>query len=76
MNSETWGMQQLTYREAVREAMREAMHKDERVFLMGEDVGRGALSCPSVPGRHATRYRGRHGPFEPRDPALLPPDAH
>ena len=29
-----------TYREAVREAIREAMHKDERVFLMGEDVGR------------------------------------
>jgi pyruvate/2-oxoglutarate/acetoin dehydrogenase E1 component len=33
-------MRQLTYREAVREAIREAMHKDERVFLMGEDVGR------------------------------------
>ncbi len=30
----------LTYREAVREAIREAMHRDERVFLMGEDVGR------------------------------------
>jgi pyruvate dehydrogenase E1 component beta subunit len=30
----------LTYRDAVREAMREAMHADERVFLMGEDVGR------------------------------------
>jgi pyruvate dehydrogenase E1 component beta subunit len=29
-----------TYREAVREAMREAMQRDERVFLMGEDVGR------------------------------------
>ncbi|HZV81560.1 MAG TPA: alpha-ketoacid dehydrogenase subunit beta [Geobacteraceae bacterium] len=28
-----------TYREAVREAIREAMLKDERVFLMGEDVG-------------------------------------
>lgn len=28
-----------TYREAVREAHREAMLKDERVFLMGEDVG-------------------------------------
>jgi pyruvate dehydrogenase E1 component beta subunit len=30
-----------TYREAVREAIREAMHalRDERVFLMGEDVG-------------------------------------
>lgn len=28
-----------TYREAVRLAMTEAMEKDERVFLMGEDVG-------------------------------------
>lgn len=28
-----------TYREAVREAIREALLKDERVFLMGEDVG-------------------------------------
>ena len=40
MNGERRGMRQLTYREAVREAIREAMHKDERVFLMGEDVGR------------------------------------
>jgi pyruvate dehydrogenase E1 component beta subunit len=30
----------LTYREAMREAMRDAMRRDERVFLMGEDVGR------------------------------------
>ena len=29
----------MTYREAVRARMREAMLKDERVFLMGEDVG-------------------------------------
>lgn len=29
-----------TYREAVRIAIREALHKDPRVFLMGEDVGR------------------------------------
>ncbi|MFF0455787.1 alpha-ketoacid dehydrogenase subunit beta [Nocardia africana] len=28
-----------TYREAVREAVREALLRDERVFLMGEDVG-------------------------------------
>ena len=32
--------QKLTYRDAVRDAIREAMHKDDRVFLMGEDVGR------------------------------------
>jgi pyruvate dehydrogenase E1 component beta subunit/2-oxoisovalerate dehydrogenase E1 component len=30
----------LTYREAVREAMCAAMQNDDRVFLMGEDVGR------------------------------------
>jgi pyruvate dehydrogenase E1 component beta subunit len=30
----------LTYREAMREALREALQRDERVFLMGEDVGR------------------------------------
>ena len=28
-----------TYREALREAMRDALRSDERVFLMGEDVG-------------------------------------
>jgi len=28
-----------TYRGATREAIREAMHRDDRVFLMGEDVG-------------------------------------
>lgn len=33
-------MVKLTYREAMREAIREAMQKDDRVFLMGEDVGR------------------------------------
>lgn len=32
--------QTITYREAVREAIREALRRDERVFLMGEDVGR------------------------------------
>ena len=39
MNGET-PMVALTYREAVRAAIREAMQQDERVFLMGEDVGR------------------------------------
>jgi Pyruvate/2-oxoglutarate dehydrogenase complex, dehydrogenase (E1) component, eukaryotic type, beta subunit len=31
--------QTTTYREAVKQAIREAMHRDSRVFLMGEDVG-------------------------------------
>ncbi len=33
-------MTTMTYREAVRAALREALGSDERVFLMGEDVGR------------------------------------
>lgn len=31
---------EMTYREAVRAGIREAMLKDDRIFLMGEDVGR------------------------------------
>jgi pyruvate dehydrogenase E1 component subunit beta len=31
---------EITYRDAVREALRDALARDERVFLMGEDVGR------------------------------------
>jgi pyruvate dehydrogenase E1 component beta subunit len=40
-------MRRITYREAVREALKEALGRDERVFLMGEDVGRygGAYAC-------------------------------
>ncbi|MFP1631901.1 pyruvate dehydrogenase (acetyl-transferring) E1 component subunit alpha [Zhengella sp. ZM62] len=34
------GTIETTYREAVKAAITEAMEKDERVFLMGEDVGR------------------------------------
>lgn len=30
----------LTYREALKQGIREALQKDEKVFLMGEDVGR------------------------------------
>ncbi len=33
-------MSEITYREAMREALAEALSRDERVFLMGEDVGR------------------------------------
>ncbi|MGW0046873.1 alpha-ketoacid dehydrogenase subunit beta [Nocardia cyriacigeorgica] len=32
-------MSTITYREAIREALREALTRDDRVFLMGEDVG-------------------------------------
>jgi 2-oxoisovalerate dehydrogenase E1 component len=34
------GTIEITYREAVREAIRDALKRDDRVFLMGEDVGR------------------------------------
>lgn len=33
-------MTSITYREAIRESIRDAMRRDDRVFLMGEDVGR------------------------------------
>ena len=32
-------MATITYREAVRQAIRTAMKDDERVFMMGEDIG-------------------------------------
>ena len=40
-------MTMISYREAVRTAMHAALVADERVFLMGEDVGRygGAYAC-------------------------------
>lgn len=34
------GTIKLTYREAIKQAIREALQKDDKVFLMGEDVGR------------------------------------
>jgi pyruvate dehydrogenase E1 component subunit beta len=40
-------MTKTTYREAIRAALRDALAGDQRVFLMGEDVGRygGAFAC-------------------------------
>jgi pyruvate/2-oxoglutarate/acetoin dehydrogenase E1 component len=40
MTGENDGLRRVTYRDAVRESIREALERDERVFLMGEDVGR------------------------------------
>ena len=39
---------EVTYREAVKEAIRDAMTRDDRVFLMGEDVGAYG-GCYAVP---------------------------
>jgi len=36
----TGEQEKISYREAMRAAIREAMQRDDRVFLMGEDVGR------------------------------------
>ncbi|MZF85995.1 pyruvate dehydrogenase complex E1 component subunit beta [Streptomyces sp. SID5643] len=40
MGADTTQDVKTTYREAMREALREALSSDDRVFLMGEDVGR------------------------------------
>ena len=32
-------MAEITYRDAIRDALREEMQRDERVFIMGEEVG-------------------------------------
>jgi pyruvate dehydrogenase E1 component beta subunit len=40
MTTQATEVETITYRDAMREAMRQAMRQDERVFLMGEDVGR------------------------------------
>lgn len=40
-------MTTMTYREAIRRGLRQALERDDKVFLMGEDVGRygGAFAC-------------------------------
>ena len=40
-------MRELLYKDAIREAMDEELARDERVFLMGEDVGivGGSFKC-------------------------------
>jgi len=55
----------MTYREAVREALREALAGDERVFLMGEDVGRYG-GCFAV----SLGLREEFGPDRVRDTPL------
>ncbi len=32
-------MRNLTYRDALKQAVREEMQRDQRVFMMGEDIG-------------------------------------
>jgi pyruvate dehydrogenase E1 component beta subunit len=40
MENVTQTLTKITYREALKQGIREALRKDDRVFLMGEDVGR------------------------------------
>lgn len=55
----------LSYREAVREGLREALRRDDRVFLMGEDVGRYG-GCFAV----SQGMLGEFGPERIRDTPL------
>ncbi len=52
---------EITYREAVPQAIRDALKRDERVFLMGEDVGRYG-GCYAVSQGPAGRVRARADP--------------
>lgn len=54
-----------TYRDAVREALAEALRSDERVFLMGEDVGRygGCYACSRGLLEEFGRERVRDAPL-------------
>ena len=54
-----------TYREAMREALREALRADDRVFLMGEDVGRygGCFAVTQGPARGVRPERIRDTPL-------------
>ena len=45
-------MAEMTVIEAVRSALREEMERDERVFVMGEDVGTARRRVPGHPGVH------------------------
>jgi pyruvate/2-oxoglutarate/acetoin dehydrogenase E1 component len=54
----------LTYRQAVAEAMAEEMARDERVFLMGEDVG-----------KHGGAFAASKGLFDEFGPGRVK-DAH
>jgi 2-oxoisovalerate dehydrogenase E1 component len=56
---------ELTYRDAVREAIRDALRRDQRVFLMGEDVGRYG-GCYAV----SKGLLGEFGPDRIRDTPL------
>ena len=58
------------YREALNEALREEMNRDERVFIMGEDIGvfNGAFKVTAGPARGVRRAaRARHADLREHD---------
>ena len=59
-------MREMTYVEAINEALMEEMVRDEKVFIMGEDIGRGyggnTAACGERSRRsHSLRRKGMHG---------------
>lgn len=59
---------QTTYRDAVKAAIADALNRDDRVFMMGEGVGRGG-SCYAV----STGLLDQFGPARVRDTPLSEP---
>ena len=60
----------MRYREALNEALREEMQRDERVLLMGEDIGvfNGAFKVTAGPARRVRREaRPRHADLREHD---------
>ena len=55
-------MADVTYREALRRALDEALERDERVFLMGEEIGRFEGSYKVTAGLYT-----KHGPRRVRE---------
>ena len=47
-------MPEITYAQAIKDAMSEEMRRDERVFLLGEDVGRYGGAFGQVVPTHET----------------------
>ena len=60
-------MKKITYREAVIEALREELKRDEKVYLLGEDIGEFGGSYKTTVGLHA-RIREGAGPEHSRSP--------
>src|SRR5919109_1012672 len=65
-------MAEVTYRDAIRDALREEMQRDERVFIMGEEVGVWGGSYAVTQGmlREFGEKRIKDTPIADDDPVL------